>query len=296
LTGNVPEQNQLAPGEYRVTVADGNGCESSGKYNITNPTAITADIESMINVTCAGNEDGRLTIQATGGTGDLAYSIDGGNSYRLTAVFDTLAAGDYTVMVKDSNDCEVSLDEVTLRSPSAIILDYDASAEASANMPSGDAEIIVKGGSGSYEYSVDGGNTWQDDKVFTDLSLKGFYDLVVQDQNGCQFDTTKDVVKELINMSNLTVQLAQIELNIPGLITPDGDGRFDTWEIPGLKKYPAAMVQVFNMHGKEVYRSRGYHEPWDGKVFGTTLPADIYIYRIIIDQENVFRGKVLLMR
>jgi gliding motility-associated-like protein len=88
------------------------------------------------------------------------------------------------------------------------------------------------------------------------------------------------------------------ELKIPNAFTPNGDGRNDTWRIPGLEDYRNATVQVFNRWGQIVYKSTGYSNPWNGLMNGNKLPTGAYYY-IIQPKENGYgtlSGMVMIVR
>jgi gliding motility-associated-like protein len=63
-------------------------------------------------------------------------------------------------------------------------------------------------------------------------------------------------------------------------ISPNADGRNDTWRIAGIEKYPNNHVQVFNRWGNLVFERKGYSnaEPWDGQWNGKALPDGPYYY------------------
>lgn len=87
-------------------------------------------------------------------------------------------------------------------------------------------------------------------------------------------------------------------LKIPNAFTPNGDGRNDTWRIPGLEEYHNATVQVFNRWGQIVYKSTGYSNPWRGDINGTPLPTGAYYY-VIQPKENGYgtlSGMVMIVR
>ncbi|HEX6431746.1 MAG TPA: PKD domain-containing protein, partial [Niastella sp.] len=88
------------------------------------------------------------------------------------------------------------------------------------------------------------------------------------------------------------------ELKIPNAFTPNGDGRNDTWHIPGLEDYRNATVQVFNRWGQVVYKCTGYSNPWNGSMNGNKLPTGAYYY-IIQPKENGYgtlSGMVMIVR
>jgi gliding motility-associated-like protein len=88
------------------------------------------------------------------------------------------------------------------------------------------------------------------------------------------------------------------ELKIPNAFSPNGDGRNDTWRIPGLEEYHNAIVQVFNRWGQVVFKSVGYSVPWNGTMNGNKMPAGAYYY-VIKPGDNgygVLSGMVMIVR
>lgn len=77
-------------------------------------------------------------------------------------------------------------------------------------------------------------------------------------------------------------------LYIPNAFTPNGDGKNDKWEIPGLAMYPDAEVLVFDRAGQIMYQSKGDYvsAPWDGKYKGKRLPAAVYVYQIKLNNTS----------
>ncbi len=69
-------------------------------------------------------------------------------------------------------------------------------------------------------------------------------------------------------------------ITIPNGITPNGDGKNDTWEMPGIEYYPNAEVQIFNRWGTELFLSKGYRTTFDGTYQGKKLPVATYYYVI----------------
>src|SRR5690348_14930195 len=54
-------------------------------------------------VSCYGIKDAQVTVNASGGTGTLTYSINGG-AYQQSNVFGNLGQGHYFFTVKDANN------------------------------------------------------------------------------------------------------------------------------------------------------------------------------------------------
>ncbi|MFM2208239.1 MAG: hypothetical protein RL213_2214, partial [Bacteroidota bacterium] len=101
-SGNV--FSSLAANTYSLNVMDDFGCVLSlTPITLSAPAAITAS-SSATSILC-GSSSATVTVTAGGGTGTLQYSIDGGSNYQSGNVFSGVAAGAYTVTVKDANNC-----------------------------------------------------------------------------------------------------------------------------------------------------------------------------------------------
>ena len=91
-----PVFENLSAGIYTITVRDANGLTvGTNTIEVENPSAIS--LSTTVN-------DNDLTINASGGTGNLEYSLDGTN-YQSSNEFLDLANGSYTVYVRDENGC-----------------------------------------------------------------------------------------------------------------------------------------------------------------------------------------------
>lgn len=146
-------------------------------------------------VTIPGGTNGTITITASGGnSGSYNYSIDGGATWKDSNSFTGLAAGTYTVMVRDAGNTDnTASDSVTINNPTLVGLSCqktDATLYGEAN---GTITVTASGGdSGSYNYSNDGGVTWQSSNSFTDVAA-GTYTVVVRDA-GNMNNTASDTV------------------------------------------------------------------------------------------------------
>ncbi len=65
-------------------------------------------------------------------------------------------------------------------------------------------------------------------------------------------------------------------------ISPNGDGRNDTWHILGIEQFPDNQVQVFNRWGNLVFERKGYVNTaaWTGQWNEKDLPDGTYFYLI----------------
>lgn len=95
----------LAAGEYTITVKDTQDCTTSAKATVGNADAPTISLV-LENAGCDTNT-GQIIVNATGGSGILEYSLNGG-TFQSNSIFSNLAAGTYTVSVKDASNCEAT--------------------------------------------------------------------------------------------------------------------------------------------------------------------------------------------
>jgi hypothetical protein len=173
--------NNLSGDTYTLEVTDGNSCTRSIPVTVTQPTLLTAGIESVRDISCYGLRDGAFSIAAGGGISPYVYSI--GNNYQSSALFGNLDKGDYTIVIQDNNGCEQivtsqiaepDLVQITSITATDILCNGDASGELS---------ITATGGVGAYAFTLNSLPS-QQSNTFTHLSV-GDYLLSIQDENGC---------------------------------------------------------------------------------------------------------------
>lgn len=109
-------------GNYIVTVTDENGCSTTEGITIEEPDALVLDTISTRDLSCAENEDGEIIVQASGGNSPYEFSING-SAFSGTSSFTNLAAGTYTIRLRDDNGCidektyELTADSVRVVAP-----------------------------------------------------------------------------------------------------------------------------------------------------------------------------------
>ena len=87
-------------------------------------------------------------------------------------------------------------------------------------------------------------------------------------------------------------------LTIPNTFTPNGDNYNDVWNIKNLYLYPDATVQIYNRWGNLLYEANGDYTPWDGIINGEQLPAAVYYYVIVLENDinNKYTGTITIIR
>ncbi|HPQ07765.1 MAG TPA: PKD domain-containing protein [Bacteroidia bacterium] len=180
LTGSV--QTSLSPGTiYTVTAKDNNSCTGTITISITQPSSLTATFSNQNAICTASN--GSSTISVSGGTAPYTYTWlpTGGNSSVAT----NISAGNYSVIVKDANNCSVTFTNSI--SSNTVIINTSVNIQNASCSAAGSATVTPSGGTPAYNYTwiPTGGSS----SVATGLSI-GNYTVNISDANGCNTFTT----------------------------------------------------------------------------------------------------------
>ncbi|AWG26985.1 hypothetical protein FK004_17970 [Flavobacterium kingsejongi] len=82
---------------------------------------------------------------------------------------------------------------------------------------------------------------------------------------------------------------------IPNVITPDGDGKNDTFVITGLENYPGSVLMIYNRWGNQVYRSDSYDNSFSGD--GLSGGTYYYIFKLKTAEGNKdYNGWIEVMK
>ena len=187
-----PAATGLAPGTYTAIAADQNGCIDSISVTIAEPSAVAAAIDSSINVTCNGFNNGRAVASASGGTPGYAYTWNTSPSQAGTRATG-LGPGTYTVVVTDNNGCMDSV-STQITEPPALSLTPGSNPSTCGNND-GQAFVSVTGGTAGYTYSWPGTNPIQTTDTAQNVAA-GSYTVIVTDQNGCIDSTVAQVIDQ----------------------------------------------------------------------------------------------------
>jgi len=87
-------------------------------------------------------------------------------------------------------------------------------------------------------------------------------------------------------------------IEFPDGITPNGDGKNDTWVIDYIQEYPDAVVEIYNRWGELLFHSDDYQNDWDGTYNGENLPIGTYYYIIDLNDDKTapFTGPLTVLR
>jgi uncharacterized protein YegP (UPF0339 family) len=191
----------LLAGTYKWVVKDANNCILRGTVTLTNPPLIVAT-STLVNPKCYGGTDGSITLNASGGTGTLTYSIDQGVTYQSSNVFTGLAAGEYKWRVKDANGCLLK-GTFILTTPPAVVVTATLANPICNGGNDGSITVNATGGNLPLMYSINDGATYQSSNVFNALTA-GQYKWSVKQNNGCITSGTVNLVNPLLIVASAT--------------------------------------------------------------------------------------------
>lgn len=168
----------LTGGTYTLTVKDFNGCTNVATVVITNYSG--AILTAIPTSSTCNNSNGSITVIAIGGTAPLEYSING-NTFQSGNIFSNLAAAVYTVTVRDSNGCIISVVTTVANSTGPTVTAVGTS--ATCGNTNGSITATGTGIIPPLMYSLNGG-LFQSSNLFTGLAI-GIYTVTVKDGSGC---------------------------------------------------------------------------------------------------------------
>lgn len=172
----------LGAGTYTIGVIDVNGCTFTKTVTITNTVPPSAINFTTSPTACNANTG---IIGITGVTGGLAPYTFSLNGVPTGSVNGSLAAGGYTLTVKDAAGCTFTVQAIvsTVVGPTAANVAVTSAACQNAN---GSATVTsVTGGLGPYQYSFNNGPFTAGNFIIGQLA--GPKNVVVMDANGCTF-------------------------------------------------------------------------------------------------------------
>ncbi len=217
-------------GEYRKIqgvysdTLNTSGCDSLLSYFVEIlPSTIVIDSMQIVDVSCTSINNGSLNVYASGGYGDLLYSLNG-VIFSTSSYFSNLSVLNYTLYVKDTLGCVNVVPNVTISTIPSIGMTL-SSTNSDCGLNNGTATVNVTSGQAPYSYSWTSGDSTS---TASDLAA-GVYVVSIEDGAGCIKYGAIEVNDN--NGGNITYQTT--DLDCPG----DNSGAIDVSVAGGIMPY-----------------------------------------------------------
>ncbi|MVT08146.1 T9SS type A sorting domain-containing protein [Chitinophaga tropicalis] len=219
----------IAAGTHTINVKDGRGCVMSKTVTLTAPAS---ELEIMVTSKqhngCGADPVGQISVQSKGGTAPYAYS-HGNDVWQDSPVLTGIAAGDYTLQVRDANGCisDVATTLTSIYPP--ITVAADVTPVTCHGLSDGAITLTAGGGDGNYAYQ------WATTGVSGSAAKNipaGVYAVEVKDGTGCKQALTYTVTQP----EPLTLQVAA-----PGICDGLNEGSITATVTGGTSPYQYSL-------------------------------------------------------
>lgn len=224
----------LAGGTYTVHIKDANNCTASTIVAVNDAGGPVLSISSMTNVSCNHGHDATVILHATGGSGTLQYSLDGGATFQTSNSFLNVVAGNYGAVVKDASGCTQSA-VVIITEPSALSITASSVKVSCHGGVNGQIRVTsASGGTGTFSYSINN-SVYQSGTTFAGLAA-GIYTVYVKDAAGCTASTSVTVTQPALISTSVSTTPAACNGSYTGsiAITATGGTGDYSYSISGL--------------------------------------------------------------
>jgi len=279
--------DNLAPGEYEVTVSDLSDCSTAYTFTIEE-----AEIENLINLnvsdTSCGEDNGTLEIIGNFGNGELSYNLNGTN-FQTQNSYQNLAAGDYEIEIQDTDGCEVML-SFSVAGSETLEANETEVTEASCGQATGSAQLSAN--ATGVQYSLDNIN-FTENSIFEGLAA-GDYTAYYQLAADCTISADFTIPESEVSC----------EIYVPSAFSPNNDGFNDVFKAYSETEVILTDMRVFTRWGELIYEvknlsTKDLNEGWNGEFKGRDMENGVYVYVIsyVKGAENEeLSGDVMLLR
>lgn len=216
--------NVQTTGTYPVTLQNEFGCDSVVTTNLMVIDIVLTSTQT--DILCFSEKTGIFTAAASGGVSPYNYDLfSAGNLLNSSTLgsFNTLGAGNYTIVATDNFGCFDSV-STTLTEPSELTASSTSIAVKCFGESNGEISITAAGGVVPYSFNLNN-QSINSSGNFT-LLPAGTYAYTVTDNNGCTFNLSQvvtepqNIVLQVVPDSAFIDLGASIQLNITSNYDP----------------------------------------------------------------------------
>jgi len=171
-------QNNLAAGNYTITITDANGCSKPITITIVEAPIFTIN-PIVTNISCFGANNGSINLNLVGGQAPVLLTWNDGST--AGAVRNNLGPGTYTVAISDGTPCYINRTFIIVEPQPLVLNATIQNALDCFNASSGAINLVVSGGTPPFTYVWSNGATSEDITAIAN----GTYSVVVTDSRSC---------------------------------------------------------------------------------------------------------------
>jgi gliding motility-associated-like protein len=193
----------VTPGIYTVTVTDNNNCTVSASATVNQPPMMNVAVVTANDLHCAGDSNGSLMAQPSGGNGNFSYLWNSGSTQNPAT---GLSAGNYSVTVTDQAGCTATAN-FTLHQPQPLQFRNVVVQQPACPGTTGSISFTASGGTAPYQFS------WQSGQTGNAINglVAGLYTCTITDHNGCNTDTTFEITENANPLTLLTPSIHHVD-------------------------------------------------------------------------------------
>ena len=201
----------IAAGNYNVSITDANNCQISSTINLNEPTpfsfsTIISDYNGY-NISCFNGSNGFIDYTIGGSVSPYNFNWNGPNGFSSSNEdINNLSSGDYSLQVIDDNGCLHSA-SFELIEPSILIseinslTDYNGYNISCHSFNDGAIEVEYSGGVPPYDVLWESGES---SDILTNLSASDYLSVTIRDLNNCQIIDSIQLIEPSPLTSNIS--------------------------------------------------------------------------------------------
>lgn len=292
---NTADLNQLAAGNYKVSITDSYNCMVEQDVEIVSPEKLIFLLD-VKNASCMDPLKGDILIKAiNGGKPPYSYLLDG-RVVSFTSLKEFAEVGAHEVTVKDSNGCEVSYQ-----------LNIDPARRGDINLQP-DSLSVILGDSVYLEVFLNNIDSianvnWSgpgyiscknclSTSVFIN-SFGGDFKVVITDNNGCIYE------------ESIYVKSKQ-NFYVPNVFSPNGDNINDFFNLITDRSIDnIEELHIYDRWGNQLYERKnfppnGVEGAWNGEANSQKALPGVYVYLFVFKDKaginHQLSGNLTLIR
>jgi gliding motility-associated-like protein len=174
----------LAANSYNFYMKNAAGCITAAIPATVNAGPALQVAATGSPTSCAGANDGSVTVSNPNGTGPFEYRMGATGSWQTSPTFSGLATGSYDFYTRNAAGCVSPAVQGTVTAGSVLQASVTTTNTSCPGANNGSAEITALSGSGPYEYRMGATGVWQTSNIFSGLP-QGSYTFYAKAPSGC---------------------------------------------------------------------------------------------------------------